>query len=143
MDGTSVTPDAYTGRVGIPAFGAVGKVIVLRLLSGEAAAPAEWLNDTAAGMECFQRLSRGRFFCGGATPAECLRYTFPVMLCHLGAFLRRPLMSVSNLTRTVWKYRRLFRTDPFKSAIVSNSRLCVALRLSFFQNRSITFNCGL
>ena len=74
---------------------------------------------------------------------QTLWYTFPVMLCHLGAFLRRPLMSVSNLTRTVWKYRRLFRTDPFKSAIVSNSRLCVALHLSFFQNRSITFNCGL
>jgi hypothetical protein len=30
-------------------------------------------------------------------------YTFPEMLCHLGAFLVRPLMSVSNLTRTVWK----------------------------------------
>jgi hypothetical protein len=34
---------------------------------------------------------------------EDLSYTFPEMLCHLGAFLVRPLMSVSNLTRTVWK----------------------------------------
>jgi hypothetical protein len=30
-------------------------------------------------------------------------YTFPLMLCHLGAFLGRPLMRVSNLPRTVWK----------------------------------------
>ena len=44
---------------------------------------------------------------------------------------------------TVGKYRRLLRSDPFRSANVSNSRLCVARRRHGFHNRSITFNGGL
>jgi hypothetical protein len=82
MDGTPVTPDAYTGRLGIPAFRPLGKVLVLRLLvdndipspplqgrgvGGERLLPCVQGRGT---IECFQRLSRGRYFCVEATPVE-------------------------------------------------------------------------
>lgn len=75
MDGTPVTPDAYTGRLGIPAFRALGKVLVLRLLCGTGFQPALQQDRLATcptnqGMKCFERLSRGRYYCGDATPAE-------------------------------------------------------------------------
>ena len=54
----------------------------------------------------------------------------------------RPLMRVSNGLRAVWKSRRRLRTDSVLSAIVPNSRFCVALRLSSFPNRAITLSCG-
>src|SRR5262249_10819863 len=59
------------------------------------------------------------------------------------SFWGRPLISCRTRLRTVWKYRRLFRTDAFRSASVSNSRLCVARRRNSFQKRSIGFSFGL
>jgi hypothetical protein len=46
---------------------------------------------------------------------------------------------------TVWTWRRLLRTDRFKSPRVANSRLCVARRhrSSSFQKRSMMFSYGL
>lgn len=66
MDGTRVTPDSYTGRLGIPAFCEVGKVAVLRIPTC-AKHDAEQSFETAAGFaeECYRRLSVGRY----ATPS--------------------------------------------------------------------------
>jgi hypothetical protein len=44
---------------------------------------------------------------------------------------------------TVWKWRRLLRSDRFRSASVSNGRLCVARSRSGFQIRSAALTCGL
>jgi hypothetical protein len=74
MDGTPVTPEAYTGRLGIPAFRALGKVLVLRLLgttNGSLVRPTSWQRvGRRDGMACFQRLTRGRYSCIDATPTE-------------------------------------------------------------------------
>ncbi len=44
-----------------------------------------------------------------------------------------------TLSRMVWKEHRLARRDCFRSAKLSNRRLGVALRRSFFRNRSIRY----
>ena len=70
MDGTSVTPDTYTGRLGIPVFRAVAKVAVLRLPAADAPGLANWQADAAAGAECFARLTAGRVATRGGNAAE-------------------------------------------------------------------------
>lgn len=73
MDGTSATPDAYTGRFGIPAARVLGKTIVWQLPCGAAG----WHSDFDAlhatpeqVQECYTRLSRRRYACPGADPRE-------------------------------------------------------------------------
>jgi hypothetical protein len=63
MDGTPRSPSTYSGRFGIPAFGAVGKVCVLRL-----AAPSIGMEEDAAFETCsetvesrYRALSANRF----------------------------------------------------------------------------------
>jgi hypothetical protein len=73
MDGTATTPTAYTGRVGIPAFRELGKVMIWRLpADGLKIRPTgEWLtteNDRA--LACYRRLSQGRYASVGGTSAE-------------------------------------------------------------------------
>jgi hypothetical protein len=92
MDGTPVTPEMYTGRLGIPAFRALGKILVLRLVCGTGGRPSpspyplplrggegrvrgRHADNVATcpasqGMVCFQRLGRGGFFCPDARPTE-------------------------------------------------------------------------
>lgn len=72
MDGTAVTPPRYTGRLGIPPFRELGKVMVLRLLSATEHADAdERFTTTAALAEaCYRRLSDGRYASRGGNPAE-------------------------------------------------------------------------
>jgi GNAT superfamily N-acetyltransferase len=70
MDGTPVTPDRYTGRLGIPPFREAATVAVLRLPAAGSTARANWPADAATGVECFARLAAGRVHTGGGNPAE-------------------------------------------------------------------------
>ena len=84
MDGTGVTPAAYTNRAGIPAFQALGRLAVLRV-SVESAAPPDradrFRTTLEAGLSCYQQLSRGRYACpvGDASVRSQMR---PVWLRH-------------------------------------------------------------
>jgi hypothetical protein len=69
MDGTPVTPDRYTGRLGIPPFRAVAKIAVLRLPArpgGDACRAV----DPDAGAERFARLAAGWMHTRGGNPLE-------------------------------------------------------------------------
>jgi hypothetical protein len=72
MDGTPVVPSRYTGRLGIPLFAELGKVMILRLPTSEIAVPGGdgWLTTGARGVPCYLRLSAGRYACPGGNPAE-------------------------------------------------------------------------
>jgi hypothetical protein len=72
MDGTSVTPTRYTGRLGIPLFAELGKIMVLRLpTSGiQADLGEDWMTTEEGGSACYLRLSVGRYASPGGNPAE-------------------------------------------------------------------------
>ncbi len=72
MDGTLVTPTRYTGRLGIPPFAELGKIMVLRLpTSGTPVDPDDgWLTTGERGGACYLHLSAGRYACPGGNPAE-------------------------------------------------------------------------
>jgi len=73
MDGTSATPDAYTGRFGVPAVRMLGKTIVWQLPCNSAnwQPQFEALKATPEQVqECYCRLSRRRYACPGADPRE-------------------------------------------------------------------------
>jgi hypothetical protein len=72
MDGTPVMPTRYTGRLGIPQFAELGKVMVLRLPTSETRAdPGEdWITTAERGHACYSRLSVGRYASPGGNPAE-------------------------------------------------------------------------
>ena len=65
MGGTSLTPEAYTGRVGIPDFRELGRVMVLRISGGNGlnAGPDQLHTTEENGRNCFERLSRGQYAC--------------------------------------------------------------------------------
>lgn len=71
MDGTSATPDEYTGRVGIPAGRVLGKVLVWRIPCSDAAAirpEAQFIADPDRVLSCYRRLSRSRYASVGSHP---------------------------------------------------------------------------
>ncbi|MBM3459176.1 MAG: N-acetyltransferase [Armatimonadetes bacterium] len=72
MDGTPVTPLRYTGRLGIPPFAEIGKIMVLRLpTAGTSVGPDDgWLTTGERGGACYLHLSAGRYACPGGNPAE-------------------------------------------------------------------------
>ena len=69
MDGTPVTPDRYTGRLGIPPFREVAKVAVLRL-PARPTGGASWSGDPSVGAALFARLAAGRVSTAGGNPLE-------------------------------------------------------------------------
>jgi hypothetical protein len=71
MDGTRAIPTTYTGRLGIPLFGALSKVVVLQCaaLDGQPA-PGIAASTAGDGEGLYRRLSRGRFFTPGGSPTE-------------------------------------------------------------------------
>jgi hypothetical protein len=72
MDGTAATPERYTGRLGIPPFQELGKIMVLRLstpLKG-VGADDRFTANAALAVACYQRLSAGRYANPGGQPAE-------------------------------------------------------------------------
>jgi hypothetical protein len=72
MDGTPVTPEAYTGRLGIPSFQDLGKLLVLRLATRKVGAGADdrFAATAGAAEACYRRLSAGRYGSPGGTPDE-------------------------------------------------------------------------
>lgn len=71
MDGTRKTPPRYTGRLGIPAFAELGKVVVLRLASAKGAARGGTCSCAEAdGLQIFGALTRGSFAPIGALAGE-------------------------------------------------------------------------
>jgi hypothetical protein len=83
MDGTRVTPTAYTGRAGIPAFAELGKVIVLRFPTTSARDEGDerFLAFRQPAEECYRRLSLGRYAALGGFPAQRSE-TAPIWLLH-------------------------------------------------------------
>lgn len=64
MDGTRAAPSQYTGRVGIAAFEAIGKLMILRLSTdGARTVPGDGVATATAmaGASLYQQLSRGRY----------------------------------------------------------------------------------
>jgi hypothetical protein len=72
MDGTPVSPPHYTGRLGIPLFSELGKILVVRLpTSGISPDPGDgWITTGEVGGACYSRLCAGRYACSGGNPAE-------------------------------------------------------------------------
>jgi hypothetical protein len=72
MDGTAVTPLRYTGRLGIPLFQELGRIVVLRLPTAGAPDGREDPKPTTGrqGEVCYRRLSVGRFASAGGSPSE-------------------------------------------------------------------------
>jgi hypothetical protein len=83
MDGTPVTPERYTGRLGIPPFRELGKVMVLRLSTTkqDTGADDRFAATADTVTACYQHLSVGRYACPGGNPAERSEIT-PVWLKH-------------------------------------------------------------
>jgi hypothetical protein len=72
MDGTPVTPERYTGRLGIPSFEVLGKVMVLRLstMGSHAMQDKEQRTSEETGTARYLQLSAGRYASPGGNPAE-------------------------------------------------------------------------
>jgi hypothetical protein len=70
MDGTRATPGHYTGRLGIPPFQEVSRILVLRIPTRHGASSHAELVDDATGLRCFLRLSAGRWSCPDGFPRE-------------------------------------------------------------------------
>ena len=72
MDGTSQTPPSYTGRVGLPSFEPLSKVMIFRIATDAATLKMDenrFTTMSEAGSECYRRLSRGRYACPAGQPA--------------------------------------------------------------------------
>ena len=77
MDGTKATPAQYTGRLGLPGFASLGKIVVVRLRArppykrGDAWRATEW-----DGEQCHERLVSHGFACpvGATWRSEMARY---------------------------------------------------------------------
>ncbi|AWM39275.1 hypothetical protein GobsT_24230 [Gemmata obscuriglobus] len=78
MDGTPVTPDRYTGRLGVPPFREVARVTVLRI-PAHTAPGAAWETDEASGRGLFAELSSGHTGTAGGVP-EARSQTDPTWL---------------------------------------------------------------
>jgi hypothetical protein len=63
MGGTSLTPQAYTGRAGIPDFKELGRLTILRISGGNVTAigDEEMRTTQETGLECYRQLSCGRY----------------------------------------------------------------------------------
>jgi hypothetical protein len=85
MDGTSATPNRYSGRLKVPLFTELGKIVVLRLPTLDAWIDpgADWLTTVDRGDACFSRLSAGRYACPGGNPVARSE-TEPVWLMDPG-----------------------------------------------------------
>jgi hypothetical protein len=73
MDGTRVTPERYTGRLGIPSFQKLAQIAVLRFeippadeLSADST--RDWRANAEAGEACYVRLAAGCFASRGGNP---------------------------------------------------------------------------
>jgi hypothetical protein len=73
MNGTAQTPDAYTGRCGIPVFQDLGQIVVFRIFVSDGCAkhnPGHFHTTQEAGLDCYRRLSLGRYACPADQPQK-------------------------------------------------------------------------
>jgi hypothetical protein len=66
MGGSSLTPDAYTGRVGIPNFQNLGELTIFRISGREKESEADlhpFLTTRETALACYRGLSLGRYAC--------------------------------------------------------------------------------
>ncbi|GDY12492.1 hypothetical protein LBMAG53_13700 [Planctomycetota bacterium] len=73
MDGTAVTPERYTGRLGIPVFTVVGRLAILRIPSAPGA--VSWAVEQASGT--YQALTAGYLAGDGSEAGARLRSRMP------------------------------------------------------------------
>jgi hypothetical protein len=105
MDGTAVLPRAYTGRIGLPQFQELGRVVVLRLPIGRVYREGDDRFQAASehGWECFRRLSAGRYAGLGGRPVERSQ--------HPPAWLLHPDGLACGLLEDTRKAKRLIAND--------------------------------
>ncbi|MCY3623625.1 MAG: N-acetyltransferase [Gammaproteobacteria bacterium] len=71
MDGTRATPAQYTGRLGLPCFTALGKILVVRLCPGPRDEPYDaWEATEQDGEDCQERLASHGFACPVGAPSR-------------------------------------------------------------------------
>jgi hypothetical protein len=72
MAGTAATPTRYTGRLGIPPFSELAKIVVIRVPTSKMQpGPADgWLTTDEQGGACYLSLSANRYACPGGNLAE-------------------------------------------------------------------------
>lgn len=69
MDGTSVTPAAYTGRAGIARLQELARVAIFRVATGQTAGPeSHWGSSQDIGEACYRALSHARYAVSGGDP---------------------------------------------------------------------------
>ncbi|HEY8751905.1 MAG TPA: hypothetical protein VIM11_28245, partial [Tepidisphaeraceae bacterium] len=81
MDGTRVSPETYTGRIGIPAFGVLGKIIVLRIATTNSSENNCGIAPSIQGEACYRAHARGCYSSSGGNAAERSEIE-PVWLIH-------------------------------------------------------------
>jgi hypothetical protein len=106
MGGTSLTPEAYTGRAGIPGFQELGRLTVFRLCGTNNCPEGQlsrFLTCAEAGLASYRHLSRGHYACP-AGDAQARSEISPVWLKH-------PLGSASGMLEDTRKAKRLIVSD--------------------------------
>jgi hypothetical protein len=104
MDGTSSTPDFYTGRAGIPGFFNVGQVVVFRIpCTQEGDVSGSLRTSEEAGLACYHRLSLGRYICLSGEPHKRSK-TIPV-------WMMKPDGSACGMLEDTRKAKRLINGD--------------------------------
>ncbi len=65
MGGTRLMPDSYTGRAGIPSFENLGRLVLFRISGRKEPEiePGSYLTNRETGLDCYRRLSSGRYAC--------------------------------------------------------------------------------
>jgi hypothetical protein len=106
MNGTVRTPEAYTGRCGIPVFQDLGQLVVFRISVSDACAkynPGGFQTSAEAGLACYRTLSVGRYACP-AGQAEQRSLINPV-------WLMSPDGSACGMLEDTRKAKRLITGD--------------------------------
>jgi hypothetical protein len=104
MDGTAVTPPAYTGRAGIPQFLELGKIDVLRIQTAGSAGPRGCFHTSEETVQaCYRELTRGGHASRGGTPG--LRSEMEP------AWLATPDGSACGLLEDTRRAKRLIASD--------------------------------
>lgn len=81
MDGTRAVPPSYTGRLGIPLFGELSKLVVIQCTTLDSMPARGVTASSASDAEgLYRRLSRGRLSTPGGSPSERSQMT-PEWLC--------------------------------------------------------------
>jgi len=120
MGGTSLSPQAYTGRAGIPDFKELGRLTIFRVSgSRESNVEKERMSMTReAGLECYRRLSHGRYASPVNAAAERSEMT-PI-------WLMAPDASACGMLEDTRKAKRLISDDG--SEMLSAHLSCFAYR---------------